>query len=114
MVHAEIYKDPERALSSSATATTGSGADLGEVTEAVTAYELPFEPVLYAAGSDGVIRARLDSIYDGTELGAVLPTRRSAEADAAAARQLKLWPQPQDLVAFGLSMLNPACCSPSL
>jgi hypothetical protein len=72
MVHAEIYKDPEQALSSSATATTGSGADLGEVTEAVTAYELPFEPVLYAAGSDGVIRARLDSIYDGTELGAVL------------------------------------------
>ncbi len=72
MVHAEIYKDPERALSSSATATTGSGADLGEVTEAVKAYELPFEPVLYAAGADGVIRARLDSIYDGTELGAVL------------------------------------------
>jgi hypothetical protein len=72
MVHAEIYKDPERALSSSATATSGGGADLGEVTEAVQAYELPFEPVLYAAGADGVIRARLDSIYDGTELGAVL------------------------------------------
>jgi hypothetical protein len=72
MVHAEIYKDPEKALSSSATATSGSGADLGEVTEAVQAYELPFEPVLYAAGTDGVIRARLDSIYDGTELGAVL------------------------------------------
>jgi hypothetical protein len=42
------------------------------VTEAVKAYELPFEPVLYVAGADGVIRARLDSIYDGTELGAVL------------------------------------------
>jgi hypothetical protein len=30
------------------------------------------------------------------------------------AGQLKLWPQPQVLVAFGLSMLKPAFCRPSL
>jgi hypothetical protein len=72
MVHAEIYQDPEQALSSSATSSGTEGADLGDVTEVVKVYELPFEPVLYVAGSDGVIRARLDSIYDAAELGSVL------------------------------------------
>jgi hypothetical protein len=72
MVHAEIYRDPEQALSSTATTTVGQGADLGQVTEIVQVYELPFEPVLYVAGADGVIRSRLDSLYDSKELAAVL------------------------------------------
>jgi hypothetical protein len=33
---------------------------------------LNFEPVLFVAGADGVLTARLDNIYDGAELGAAL------------------------------------------
>jgi hypothetical protein len=72
MVHAEVYVNPDKALSSSATSTGSSGADLGEVTPAVKAYELAFEPVLYLARSDGTIDSRLDNIYDGAELDAAL------------------------------------------
>ncbi len=56
MVHAEVYTD-----------TT-----IQTTTEAVQAYQLPFEPVLYLAGGDGVIRTRLDSIFDGAEVQAAL------------------------------------------
>jgi hypothetical protein len=70
MVHAEIYVDPEAALSTGN--TTAQGADLGAFTEAVQAYQLPFEPVLYLARSDGVIDTRLDVIFDATEVSAAL------------------------------------------
>ena len=69
-LHAEIYVDPEHALSSGS--TTAQGADLGATTPAVNAYNLPFEPVLYLAKADGTIANRLDSIYDTSELKAAL------------------------------------------
>jgi hypothetical protein len=56
MVHAEVYTDDT----------------LESATEAVRAYKLPTEPVLYLAGADGTIRERLDNIYDTTELAAAL------------------------------------------
>lgn len=56
MVHAEVYTD-----------TT-----IETTSPAVDAYRLPFEPVLYLAGADGVIRSRLDSIFDGAELAPAL------------------------------------------
>jgi hypothetical protein len=56
MVHAEVYTD-----------TT-----IETTTEAVNAYQLTFEPVLFLAGADGVIRQRIDSIFDAAEVGAAL------------------------------------------
>ncbi len=70
MVHAEIYVDPQKALSSAD--TTVQGASLGATTEAVNAYQLPFEPALFLARSDGTITERLDIIYDGAELRAAM------------------------------------------
>jgi hypothetical protein len=55
MVHAEVYVNPEESLN--------------ETTEAVKAYKLPFEPVLFLAAADGTIRARLDNIFDEVEVG---------------------------------------------
>ena len=52
--------------------TTAQGADLGDVTPVVKAYNLPFEPVLYLAKPGGTIATRLDDIYDTTELKAAL------------------------------------------
>jgi hypothetical protein len=72
MVHAEIYTDPEQALSSGN--TTSAGASLGTTTEIVQTYQLPFEPLLYLANSDGTIASRLDNLYDATELQAALGT----------------------------------------
>lgn len=56
MVHAEVYTDTTIATTS----------------PAVDAYQLPFEPVLYLAGADGVIRQRLDSIFDAAEVRSAL------------------------------------------
>jgi len=56
MVHAEVYTD-----------TT-----IETTSPAVDAYQLPFEPVLYLAGADGVIRQRIDSIFDAAEVRAAL------------------------------------------
>ncbi|MCU1345458.1 MAG: hypothetical protein JWL70_1724 [Acidimicrobiia bacterium] len=39
---------------------------------ALTAYHLGFEPCLFLAGADGVIRQRLDVIYDNAEVTAAL------------------------------------------
>ena len=58
MLHAEVYVDPEQSLQ--------------ETTEAVKAYQLPSEPVLFLAGADGVITERLDSIFDEDEVGEAL------------------------------------------
>jgi hypothetical protein len=54
MIHAEVYTDLEAQ----------------ETTEAVNGYRIASEPVLFLAGADGVIRRRLDVIFDGAELRA--------------------------------------------
>ncbi|HTN78089.1 MAG TPA: twin-arginine translocation signal domain-containing protein [Acidimicrobiales bacterium] len=56
MVHAEVYTD----------------SSLKSTTRAVDDYHLSFEPVLFLAGADGVIQARLDSIFDTKELNEAL------------------------------------------
>jgi len=57
-VHAEVYADA-RAVDNVAQAT---------LTEAMSAYQLTFEPSLFLAGADGVVVARLDNVYDASEL----------------------------------------------
>jgi hypothetical protein len=52
MLHAEVYTDE----------TTETLAPV------IDAYGLTFEPTLFLAGADGTIVARLDNIYDTTEL----------------------------------------------
>jgi len=56
MIHNEVY----------------TSRDLKQTTDAVQAYKLPSEPILFLAGADGVIRERLDNIYDEVELRASL------------------------------------------
>ncbi|MEQ8843059.1 MAG: hypothetical protein RIB98_18945 [Acidimicrobiales bacterium] len=65
VIHAEVYVDPhnDEGLAS------GTG---GDTTEIVDAYELTYEPVLFVVGADGIIRRRLDAIYDGSELAEAL------------------------------------------
>ena len=65
VVHAEVYVSPfdDEGLAN------GTG---GDVTEIVGAYELPYEPVLFVVGADGVILRRLDAVYDGSELAEAL------------------------------------------
>ena len=51
----------------------GSGTQPGPPSPILTEdFGLDFEPVLYVAGANGLITARLDSIYDGAELAAAL------------------------------------------
>ena len=57
MLHAEVYP-------SDAAAQPGHQ----QVTEAVSAYGLTFEPALYLAKPDGTIANRIDTIFDGVEL----------------------------------------------
>jgi hypothetical protein len=56
-VHADIYTD--------STAT--------KVSPAVEAYGLTYEPVLFVTDATGIVRHRLDIVYDLAELRAVLP-----------------------------------------
>jgi hypothetical protein len=56
MVHAEVYTDDT----------------IEVVAPAVTAYSLNFEPVLFVADASGTLVARLDSIWDESELTAAL------------------------------------------
>ena len=58
MVHAEVYTDDT----------------IETPAPAVTAYHLNFEPCLFVANTKGVITARLDSIWDASELTAALDT----------------------------------------
>jgi hypothetical protein len=55
LVHVEVY----RSLKDTVTA-----ADL---TDGMRAYNLSFEPVLFLAGRDGVVRERLDGPFDRSE-----------------------------------------------
>lgn len=56
-VHVEIFK------------TLSRGAP---VVDAVSAYHLQGEPVLFLAGADGLVRERLDNAYDRKEIGDAL------------------------------------------
>jgi len=64
-IHAEVYADPHNQ-------TDAIAAGRGDFTEVVSAYGLPFEPVLFVADAGGVIQRRLDAIYDGSELAEAL------------------------------------------
>jgi hypothetical protein len=56
MVHAEVWADD--------TVTVAAPV--------INAYSLSYEPVLFLAGADGVIRERIDNIFDAFELGEAL------------------------------------------
>jgi hypothetical protein len=58
-VHAEVFADP------TANEQPPSPDDFAP---AVRELGLPFEPVLYTVGADGVVRDRLDYIFDGSEI----------------------------------------------
>lgn len=58
VIHAEVYVDP------SDFATGG----FPELTPAVNAMALPFEPAIFVAAADNSIRARLDTTFDRSEL----------------------------------------------
>ncbi len=62
-IHAEVYKDP---------ANRSTPVVPDDFAPVVTALGLPFEPVLYIIGADGVVRERLDYIFDGEEVAAAL------------------------------------------
>lgn len=55
-VHADVYADKN--------ATT--------LASAVTAYKMSFEPVLFVADAQGIIRNRLDGVFDRAEIATVL------------------------------------------
>jgi hypothetical protein len=57
MLHAEVYPSDADAQPPNP-----------KLTEAVTAYNLTFEPALYLARPDGTIMKRIDTIFDGVEL----------------------------------------------
>jgi hypothetical protein len=56
MIHAEVWTDDTTSV----------------LAPAVQAYSLTYEPVLFLAGADGVLRQRLDNIFDEAELDAAL------------------------------------------
>ena len=58
-VHAEVYAEP---------AENAQPPVPEDFAPTVTELGLPFEPVLYTVGADGVVVDRLDYIFDGTEI----------------------------------------------
>ena len=64
MVHAEVYKNPE---------AVDNIAD-AELAPIIDAYSLTYEPALFLANSDGTIAARLDTIFDESEVAEALQT----------------------------------------
>lgn len=58
-LHAEIYTNP---------AQNSQPPVAGDFAPVVDELGLPFEPVMYTVGADGVVRDRLDYIFDGTEI----------------------------------------------
>jgi hypothetical protein len=63
-VHAEVYNAPTDTGDPSAAGTT----------PAITSYGLTFEPSLFVASADGRVTARLDNVFDRTELVTALQT----------------------------------------
>lgn len=62
-IHAEVYKAPG--------ATKGDPV-AGGLAPVMDAYGLLYEPALYLAGADGMVRTRLDNVFDRTEMRAGL------------------------------------------
>jgi hypothetical protein len=62
VIHGEVYVDPS-------VFTTGQ---LPSTTPVVETYALPFEPQLLVADAGGTVVARLDTVWDRTELAAAL------------------------------------------
>jgi hypothetical protein len=62
VIHGEVYVDPS-------VFTTGQ---LPSTTPVVETYALPFEPQLLVADASGTVIARLDTVWDRTELAAAL------------------------------------------
>ena len=58
-LHADVYRNPEE------NQQPPVPEDFAPVT---TELGLPFEPVLYTVGADGIVRDRLDYIFDGSEI----------------------------------------------
>jgi hypothetical protein len=58
-LHADVYRNPEE------NQQPPVPEDFAPVT---TELGLPFEPVLYTVGPDGIVRDRLDYIFDGSEI----------------------------------------------
>ena len=58
-VHLEVFTDPE---------ANGQPPAREDFAPAVRELGLPFEPVLYTVGADGIVRERLDYIFDGSEI----------------------------------------------
>ena len=65
MIHAEPYLDPEKDISSGKPARTAPIVD---------AYALTYEPSLYVADRDHIVRARLDFTWDKAEITKALAT----------------------------------------
>lgn len=55
-VHADVYADSTASVAA----------------PAVRAYELTYEPILFVTDADGILRTRLDIVYDAAELAAAL------------------------------------------
>ena len=95
-IHAEVYADDT----------------LKETAPAVQAYELDFEPLLFVADATGNLVARLDAVFDKSEMrddrvawpAAERQRRRAPRPDSD---QPKLDPQPQVRLAFGFVIENP-------
>lgn len=68
-LHAEVYRQPE------ATPGDPSGGGLAPIVEA---FGLNYEPALFLAGADGVVKTRLDNVFDKTEITAGLDGVRGA------------------------------------
>lgn len=62
-IHAEVYTNPE---------TNQNPPVASDFAPVIEALGLPFEPVLFAVGADGLVRERLDYVFDAVELGGVL------------------------------------------
>ena len=60
-IHAEVYVEPNKKI---------SGAP--KTTDAVSVYGLQYEPSLFVADADAIVRARLDFSWDRAELDAAL------------------------------------------
>lgn len=68
-LHAEVYTDASEASS------------LGRTTEIVQAYGLDFEPALFLADRRGVLRRRLDHIFDRSELEDAIDGLEAGDSD---------------------------------
>ncbi len=63
IVHAEVYADPQN---------PPTGGAFPETTQTIDTYALPYEPQLLVADAEGTIVARLDTMWDRTELADAL------------------------------------------